>query len=372
MTTIALLSVSAGAGHVRAAEALAAAMPGRVGTVHIDVMDCVPKAFKALYATTYLKVVEHSPQLWGYMYRRTDRVRSRSLWARLRRGVERLNTGALRRRLAELAPDAVICTHFLPAQVLSRMVERGQFDRPLWVQVTDFDVHGMWIHDHVAGYFAANEEIAWRMVQRGVAEDRVHVTGIPIAPCFAQPLDRRACAIELGLDPDRPTVLMMAGGHGVGGIDQLAGRLLDHGLDAQILALAGRNQRLLASLQQLQRAHPGRMFPLPFTRTIERIMACSDIAVTKPGGLTSSECLAVGLPMIIVAPIPGQEERNADHLLESGAALRACDDAALEWRVRALLEDRPRLAAMRAACLRIGRPHAAADVLRIVLGGGDR
>jgi processive 1,2-diacylglycerol beta-glucosyltransferase len=104
-----------------------------------------------------------------------------------------------------------------------------------------------------------------------------------------------------------------------------------------------------------------------FTRTIERVMAASDLAITKPGGLTSSECLAMGLPMIVVSPIPGQEERNADFLLEAGAALKAVDAAALEHKVGLLLEQPQRLAAMRERMRTHARPHAAAKVLQLVL-----
>ncbi len=134
------------------------------------------------------------------------------------------------------------------------------------------------------------------------------------------------------------------------------------------MALAGRNEKLLADLRRLAEAHPGRLHPQGFTRTIERIMAASDLAVTKPGGLTSSECLAMGLPMILVNPIPGQEERNADCLLEGGAALKAYDGAGLEYRVKSLLEDPGRLAGLRARALAMGAPKAAERVLRKVLG----
>jgi processive 1,2-diacylglycerol beta-glucosyltransferase len=134
------------------------------------------------------------------------------------------------------------------------------------------------------------------------------------------------------------------------------------------VALAGRNEKLLADLKKLAEAHPGRLFPTGFTRTIERIMAASDIAVTKPGGLTSSECLAMGLPMILVNPIPGQEERNADYLLENGAALKAYDYPGLEFRVRDLLANPNRLASLKERTTALGKPHAADAVLRKVLG----
>ncbi len=368
---IAILSVSAGAGHVRAAQALQAAAeryyPG-VEAVHVDLMELVPKMFRTIYADTYIKVVEKHPAFWGYLYDKSDREKVDSALSRLRIAIERLNTQKLKRVLAEINPDHVICTHFLPAQLLSGKIARGVWDKPVWVQVTDFDVHALWIQPHISGYFAASEEVAWRMAERGIPADRVRVTGIPIMPVFGDARDRAACAAEFRLDPKRTTLLMMSGGAGVGGIETLAERLLLLEGDFQVVALAGKNERLLDELRLLAARYPGRLFPMGFTRVIERIMAASDLAITKPGGLTTSECLAVGLPMIVVSPIPGQEERNADFLLENGAALKACDGGALAWRVAALLLDPARLAAMRANALQLGRPDAARDVLATVLG----
>jgi len=368
---ILILSVSAGAGHVRAAQALQAAAAKRqpgVETVHVDLMELVPKLFKTIYADTYIKVVERHPAFWGYLYDKSDREKVDSALSRLRIAIERLNTQKLKRVLAEINPDHVICTHFLPAQLLARKIRKGTFDRPVWVQVTDFDVHALWIQERMNGYFAANSEVAWRMAERGIPETTVHVTGIPIMPVFGEKRHRAACAAEFGLDPQKTTLLMMSGGAGVGGIELLAERLLRLKGDFQLVALAGRNERLLTDLEGIAARHPGRLFPMGFTRVIERVMAASDLAITKPGGLTTSECLAVGLPMIVVSPIPGQEERNADFLLENGAAMKACDAGALAWRVDQLLRHPERLGLMRENALGLGRPDAADRVLDVVLG----
>lgn len=371
MSTIAILSVSAGAGHVRAAEAIKAAVAaGHPGhrAVHLDVMDLVPRLFRRLYSESYLKVVESHPALWGYLYHTADRARPDSTLSRLRQGIERLNTRRFASAIGELAPDYVVCTHFLPAQLLARMIARANFAKPVWVVVTDFDVHALWVHQHLSGYCAASEEIAWRMRDRGLAGTRIEVTGIPIMPAFSQPLERSSCARELGIDPGKTTLLMMSGGFGVGALDTLAERLLGIPGDFQVLALAGRNQLLLDRLRAIAARHPHRLFPQGFTTTIERVMACADLAITKPGGLTSSECLAMGLPMLVISPIPGQEERNSDHLLEHGAALKAHDAAGLEYRVRQLLLAPKRLAVMRENATRIAHPHAGAAVVKAVLG----
>jgi processive 1,2-diacylglycerol beta-glucosyltransferase len=138
--------------------------------------------------------------------------------SRLRAAIERLNTRKLDRVLRDIAPDQVICTHFLPAQLLSRELGKGDFQQPVWVQVTDFDIHALWVQPHLAGYFAASDEVAWRMIERGIPRSAIHVTGIPIMPAFAERQSRSHCAAELGIDPSRTTLLMMSGGAGVGGM----------------------------------------------------------------------------------------------------------------------------------------------------------
>jgi processive 1,2-diacylglycerol beta-glucosyltransferase len=195
----------------------------------------------------------------------------------------------------------------------------------------------------------------------------VHVVGIPIMPAFAQPLDRATCARELRLDPQRRTLLLMGGGAGVGNLEQIAAHLLARDADFQLIVLAGKNEAALSALQKLASKHPSRLFPQGYTNQVERLMACADLVITKPGGLTTSECLAMGVPMLVHSPIPGQEERNADYLLEQGAALKAVDTVGLEYRVAELLASPLRLAQLRERAKALARPHAAREVLRIVL-----
>jgi processive 1,2-diacylglycerol beta-glucosyltransferase len=255
----------------------------------------------------------------------------------------------------------------LPAELLSRMIRQERLACPVWVQVTDFDLHRLWVQEHMAGYFAASDEVAYRMRMQGVASERIHVTGIPIMPAFAQQPDRGQCAQAFGIDPQRTTFLLMGGGAGLGQLDTVARQLLEAADDFQLIVLAGKNAEALAALQALGKSFPGRLLAQGFTDQVERLMACADLVITKPGGLTTSECLALGLPMIVNAPIPGQEERNADYLLEQGAAMKAVDAVSLAYRIRYLLDRPDKLRAMRARAQAIGRPNAAHRVLETVL-----
>jgi processive 1,2-diacylglycerol beta-glucosyltransferase len=367
---IAVFSVSAGTGHLRAAEALTATGRAKfpdLEVVHIDLMTLVPPLFRELYAGSYLPLVERHPALWGYLYDVSDRPGRGPRSDRLRVAVERLNTQKLKQVVRDLNPDAVICTHFLPAELFSRWRRKRSFTRPVWLVVTDFDVHMLWVHSHLTGYCTAAEEVSWRLQDRGVDPGIVHVTGIPIMPAFGRRLSRTTCAAEIGLDHRKRTLLVMGGGAGMDGVLKTVRRLLRMKEEVQIVALAGRNARMLSELRRDASDHRGRLFPFGFTATIERLMRASDLAITKSGGLTTSECLAIGLPMVVVMPIPGQEERNADFLLEHGAALKAYDETGLEFRVRALLNDAHRLAEMGRRARLLGKPHAATDILNTVL-----
>lgn len=366
-----VLSVSAGTGHTRAAEALrshASAAHGDVTAVHLDTLQFATPLLRMLYARFYIWLIRRSPALWSWIYRSTNMAAPTGLVHRMRRWGERLNCQALLAEIARSAPDAIICTHFLPAEILSQLIATGQLRCPVWVQVTDFDVHRMWVHKHMAGYFAPNQEVAFRMAGHGIAAEAIQVTGIPVMPAFARQPAGAACARALGLDPQVTTVLLMGGGAGLGSVHTVAAHLLAMPETFQLIALAGKDRAMLAALQALAARYPKRMVAHGYTDRIERLMACADVVISKPGGLTSAESLAMGLPMIVIAPIPGQEERNANFLIEQGVALQAFDLATLEFRVRHLLANPAKLADMRTRAKALGRPRAADAVLGAVLG----
>jgi processive 1,2-diacylglycerol beta-glucosyltransferase len=226
----------------------------------------------------------------------------------------------------------------------------------------------------MAGYLAATEEVAFRLRARGIPADRIHVTGIPVMPAFSQPdvpaLARNACVAELGLDPSRPVLLMASGGAGVGDLASMVERVLGLGGEGnfQVIAVAGRNAEAHGKLQALAARHPGRVVAIGFTNEMHKLMAAADLVVTKPGGLTVSECLALGKPMLLISPIPGQEEHNAGFLMEEGAAWLAYDAIGLDFKVARLMADQPKLANMAARSRALGKPQAARAVLQHVLG----
>ena len=374
MTRLLILSASAGHGHVRAAQALEATArtlprpPDRVE--HVDALAHVAGGFRRVYSDLYGHLVDRHPGLWSYLHQKTDTTPHDATSQRLRRAVERLSSGKLMRVIRAARPDAIVCTHFLPAELLMRETDRQRIACPVWLQVTDYDLHNMWLVPGMAGYFAATDEVAHRMRVRGLPPERIHVSGIPVAPAFARPqapeLDRAACRSALGLAVGKPVVLIVSSGHGVGDLPTIARSVLAAG-DLQVIVVAGRNEAARGPLDALAREHDGRLLSLGFTDIMHTLMAAADLVVTKPGGLTVSECLALGRPMLLVAPIPGQEEHNAGFLMEQGAAWLAYDGIGLAYKVARLLSEPMQLAAMAAHSRRLGRPDAAEAVLAEVL-----
>jgi processive 1,2-diacylglycerol beta-glucosyltransferase len=362
-----VLSASAGAGHVRAAQALERAfidLDAAEEVRHIDALDYTNKLFRNLYTKAYLDLVNTTPDLFGWLYDRLDKP-----WKsdRLLLAFDKLNTRPLVRLLREYRPEILICTHFLPSEIISLLKARERLAYRQAIVVTDFDAHAMWLCNHYEHYFVALDETRVYLTALGIPAEKVSVTGIPIDPVFAQSKDKRAMRDKHGLKQDRATILVSAGGFGVGPIDTLIRSLLQLRNKAQVIAICGRNQELKGRLDhiaaRLAPDNPVALKVVGYTTEMDELMAASDLVLGKPGGLTTSEALAKGLVFVIVNPIPGQEERNADHLLEAGAAIRCNNLPVLAYKIDLLLDDPARFATMQANARRLARPRAAYEIV---------
>jgi processive 1,2-diacylglycerol beta-glucosyltransferase len=318
-------------------------------------------------------MVRRVPDLMGVLYDRTD-----SPWehARRRLAMDRLNTGPMIRLLKRVQPDLCVATHFLAAEIVAWLIAKRKLHAHNAIVVTDYDVHAMWLCRTVDRYYVAIDESAEYLARVGVPPEKVRVTGIPVDPLFAKPLDRAETRRALGLDPAAPVILVSAGGYGVGPVEQLVGSLVALQRPWQVVAIAGKAEQIRKRLEELSRnagklaGGAARLVPIGFTTDMDKYMAGADLLVGKAGGLTTSEALARVLPMALVEPIPGQEERNADHLLEAGAAIRCNNLPAAAWKIAKLLDDPARLAKMRDAARGMGKPSAAAaiaeDALKLI------
>jgi len=362
-----VLSAAAGAGHVRAAEALVSAFALRgIHATHVEALKHANPLFRRAYSDLYLQLVNRQPQLLGYLYHALDRP-----WQleKRRLALDRLNTGPLIRLLQRERPTLALCTHFLPAEILVHLRKKRLLDVPIGVVVTDFDAHALWLYRGIDWYFVACEETREHLAALGIPRDTIHVTGIPIDPAFAASLSKPDARRERDLDPDCTTILVSAGGFGMGPIESLVRTLHQIRHPVQFAVVCGRNAALERRLTGLPATrHP--MKVIGYTTEMDRWMAAADFLVGKAGGLTSSEALARGLLLIIVNPIPGQEERNSDHFLEEGAAIRCNNLPALAFKIDALLDDPDRIGRMRGAVRRLAKPDAAAAIVSIVTRAG--
>jgi processive 1,2-diacylglycerol beta-glucosyltransferase len=362
-----LLSATSGAGHVRAAQALEKAFSARGDCLveHIDALQYVSKLFQRIYDKAYISMVQLAPDLMGLLYNRTDQP-----WRHPRRrlALDRLNTGPMIRLLKRIQPDLCVATHFLPAEIIAWLIAKRKLRARNAIVVTDYDVHAMWLCQTVDRYYVAMEEAKEYLARIGVPREKLLVTGIPVDPLFATPVSRCDARKQLGLDATATVILISAGGYGIGPVEQLVKDLLALQRPWQIVAIAGKSEKTRKSLEgiareagKLQSGSP-RLCAVGFTTDMDKYMAAADLMVGKAGGLTTSEALARALPMALIEPIPGQEERNADHLLEAGAAIRCNNLPAAAWKIAALLDDADRLARMRDAARGLGRPGAAARI----------
>jgi processive 1,2-diacylglycerol beta-glucosyltransferase len=362
-----LLSATSGAGHVRAAQALEKAFLARGDCVveHIDALQHVSKFFQRVYDKAYISMVRRAPELMGLLYDRTDQP---WLHPRRRLALDRLNTGPMIRLLKRIQPDLCVATHFLPAEIMAWLIAKRKLRARNAIVVTDYDVHAMWLCRTVDRYYLAIEEAAQYLAGIGVPKEKLRVTGIPIDPLFATPVNKSEARKTLGLDATATEILISAGGYGIGPVQQLVKDLLALDRPWQIVAIAGKSEKTRKHLEELAKAAgklpmgSPKLCPVGFTTEMDKYMAAADLMVGKAGGLTTSEALARALPMALIEPIPGQEERNADHLLEAGAAIRCNNLPAAAWKIAALLDDGARLKKMRDAASSLGRPQAAADI----------
>jgi processive 1,2-diacylglycerol beta-glucosyltransferase len=366
-----VLSASAGAGHIRAAQAVERAFQERGGARevrHIDTLEYTNKLFKRLYAKAYLDMVNKTPELLGWLYDYLDKP-----WERERRrlALDKLNTRPFVKMLEDYRPDIIVCTHFLPAEIVSWLKAKERIQSRQAIVVTDMDVHAMWLCHHYEQYFVALDETREHMMRLGVPEDKLTVTGIPIDPVFAVEKDKREMRRKHGLREEGWTILVSAGGFGVGPIEHLFQSLTELRHKAQAVLVCGRNEELRERMERMAANLPVdarvSIKPIGFTTEMDEYMAASDIVLGKPGGLTTSEALARGLVMVIVNPIPGQEERNSDHLLEEGAAIRCNNLPVLAYKIDKLLDDPERFRSMQAKARTLARPRAAEEIVSKLL-----
>jgi processive 1,2-diacylglycerol beta-glucosyltransferase len=329
--TILILYVSVGQGHRKAAFSIQAALREEdpfLKVVCLDLLEVWPAWVGGIVTGLYRTLVRVAPGIWTSVY---DQRRVKERLRRPLQLLRRITRKKVDLLFKELAPDTVVCTQAIPAILAADCKRSLKLNYSLVAVPTDFRVHGYWIDDQVDLYLLPSEESRAQVIGEGVAAERVKVTGIPVHPYFNRSLDPVALKEKYGLSPDDPVVLLMGGGEGTVLLERLI-LALDARRDRfQIAALAGRNLRQHAHLKCLKSRLSHHFQVFSFIESVDELMEAGYLIVTKPGGLTTAEALSKKLPMVLIDPLPGQEELNAEFLMRKGAAIQAPDeDAAAE------------------------------------------
>ncbi|SEO06172.1 glycosyltransferase [Paenibacillus sp. OV219] len=357
-----ILTGDYGAGHLRAAEALKDSLQQQhphLAVQIVDVMSVTHPIFSPVSKYMYLRSIHHFPRTYGFLFRRT---RQQGAISNTFKTIQKLGLHRLHSLIDRMKPSAIVSTFPLAAGAVSILKRAGLVKVPCTTVITDYTDHSYWLYPHTDLYLVGSNSVAERLRQVGISGSRIAVTGIPVKSAFYSLLPRQAARELFRLQPDMPTIMIMGGGEGlvargIGETIRSTHRLLSGGV--QFIVVCGRNEKLQSELTQLVLSNRIPALITGYTEHIPEFMAASDLLITKPGGLTSSEALAAGLPMVLVQSLPGQEEDNAAYLTACGAALRADELQDVPMLLMGLLRSPDRLRQMIKRTLQASIPNSA-------------
>ncbi len=366
--------VTAGAGHRRAAEALAQAVLAAIPQAEVqcaNLLDDVPALVRRGYPGVYYLLVRHLALVWGACFALLDWGPLYAIVQPFRRLWNLLAARRFIERLRRNPPDLIMTTHFFPTDVVSACKAAGWLTAPLIVIVTDLHPHRLWISTQAEAYICGIVEGVRLLQDRGIPAERIHPLGIPIGSAFHASYDRNVLAQAFGLEPQRQTILVTSGGNTVGPFEAVVEALV--GIEerlahrVQLLVICGENSRAVHRLQARTQhaAMPVRV--LGFIDRMPEAMALSDLIVAKAGGLTVTEAMGRGVPLVIYHAIPGQERFNAQYVAAQGAAVIANSPEEVAQAVCRFFEEPGQAAAMRKAAASLSHPYAAEAIVSQVV-----
>ncbi len=366
-----ILSASAGNGHVRAAQAIeeACRKDERItDLINLDALEYTNKPFQKIYSRGYLEAVKTAPDLWAFAFDSTDKPWRTPGFVR---AMHKINSQPLVKKIKEFQPDICICTHGMPAEIISELILQDKIQTNLGIVVTDYYVHALWYFDIFTRYFVPKEESKIHMSSLGIPPDRIVVSGIPVMEAFSKKASKKALRERFGIHDSLPVVLLSAGAFGVMSAQDIMRILCAIKTRCHIIVICGRNDRLKTALDAYVKDNAGLLhntyYIIGFTDTIHDYMKISDLYIGKPGGLSSTECMVSGLPMVIWDPIPGQEIYNTYHILENGAGVMPSNALTIGAKVDAIVTNPEKLAQMKQNALSIAQPQSASIIVNAML-----
>jgi len=361
-----IVSLRAGAGHLMAAAALEAAFleSGPAPAVrNIDLLDYSTDLIKFLYGKMYLDVVKLLPELYAYSYKHYEPSKK---FIKPRFLIDRFSFSAFFELIEDFDPDLLLCTHFIPTALVESYRRKKGKSFLIAVTLTDYEFHPLWIAPNIDLYFTATQEVKSSLIYYGVAPEKIVVSGIPVHPKFSAPKDKKALLKKHGLTEASPIILISAGSFGITPLEEVVDELGGIKEEFRLMVVCGKNTNLEKELLEKQKTQPRLRKVFGFVDFMDELMVMSDLLITKPGGITVSESLSVGLPMILIEPIPGQEEANADYVVEQGAALKARSVSSLIYKLELLIRAPEKLKEMSRRATEISHPDAATTVVEAI------
>lgn len=312
----------------------------------------------------YLGLIKRTPKIWDYLY---DNPKVAKNIEKLKQTIHKHNSPKLKTLFDDFKPDAIVCTQAFPCGMVADFKKTYYSDIPLIAALTDYIPHSYWIYDSVNYYISPSDEVTRRLIKKGVEPTKIKTLGIPFDPKFNTDISKFEVRQKLRLDPDLPTLLIMGGGQGLGPIKTIIKSLDKVKLKLQEIIVVGTNKKLYRALKRRLKVYKKKLFIFGYVDNIDELMSVSDIIITKPGGITTAEALAKKLPMLIVKPIPGQEENNANYLTQKGVAIKLDRASKINEVIEDLLRDPDRLKRMRESAKTISRSNASLDIAKLLL-----
>ncbi len=317
---ILIISISAGSGHLRAAQAIAKTATAKFPELevrHIDMMDYVSKSMKTAVVESYDLMAKQLPELYGFFYKKTDRPKISWRLRKLSKFFNKINSGNFFKYIQEFQPDLILCTHFFPIYALAELKKKYNLTTPISLVITDYRHHGLQTSINISHYFVPIKKISWDLARNNVPAKNITVSGIPIDPSFYETKSAAELNKKLNIQDGYKNILVLSGGHGLIDTNKIIACLFQLSGKINIFAIAGNSQKLKQQLEKLTPPKYINLNIIGWTDKIDEFMRVADVIISKPGGLTTTECMVLRKPIIAISPIPGQEEYNAEYILEN-------------------------------------------------------
>lgn len=374
MKKILIFYGSYGGGHLSAAKSIRDYIEKNYSDSQVELVDCVEyvnKLFNKLTTKAYKDFSKNARWIWKHLYYDSE---SGSL-SRICNTINRLMAIKLNRLIQEFQPDLIISTHPFSSQMCAILKEKGKLNCKVATILTDYAPHNQWLvkSEFIDYYFVAQQGMVDDLVSRGVNKDKIHVTGIPLSSRFLQSYNKQKILEDYGLTSDKNTILFFAGGEFGFGKDKTFNRLkaiINNLPNLQVVAVAGRNAKMKERFDELVKTTrtESNVKILSFTNQVPELMSVSDLVITKPGGLTTTESLASGLPLIIIDPLPGQEEENAEFIENSGAGIWVKDSDNIETILLDIFNNPDKLESMKSKARLIAKKNSTQNIVETLLG----